>query len=299
MNDLVKISVIIPHYNSVYMLENCLQSIPVSNEIQVVVVDDCSPDYESWENLKLKFPSFTLIRLEKNGGAGRARNEGLKYAKGEWLVFADADDYFTEAAFSCFAEHYDSEADIIFFKSRSWDVIQNKETNRTAKRCGFVDSYLKGGKNAEDNLRYRWHCPWGKMIRKALVDKYQLVFNETRYSNDAMFSIKAGHFAKSVDSDSREVYCATVSSNSLTKKVDYDSIMCRYEVAGNCNSFLKSVGEVKNQSVILRFFVIAFKYERKCIIPMIKYSIKNHISLFAGSSKWFEVFKFDTKFSHF
>lgn len=294
-----ELTVIIPHYQSADTLEKCLLSIPVREEIQILIVDDKSPDIEQWKSLKCKFPLFTFIRLEKNGGAGSARNAGLRLAQGKWLVFADADDYFLPDAFDCFKDYYNSKADIVFFKSQSWDVVQNMATNRHLKRSGFVVRYINGEKGAEDHLRYRWHCPWGKMIRKSMVDEHHLVFDETMYSNDAMFSIKAGYYARLIEADRREVYCVTVSPNSLTKKVNYESIMCRYRVLGNCNNFLKSIGEAKNQMVALRYFIIAFKYERKCIVPMIKYSLKNHISIFAGLNKWFEFFQFNTKFSHF
>lgn len=295
----IKITVIIPHYQSTETLKKCLQSIPKDSCIQVIVVDDHSPKIELLEEVKAMFSQFTFIRLEQNGGAGRARNEGLKIARGKWLIFADADDYFLPNAFDYFIENYENNADIIHFKAQSWDLVHHIKSNRYLKRSQFVDDYIKGERGAEENLRYRWHGPCAKMIRKALVDEYNIVFDETRYSNDAMFSIKAGHYAKKIDADCREVYCVTVSSNSLTKKVDYNSIMCRYEVLCRCNNFLKSVGQSKNQGVVLRFYVMALRFKPKCLIPMLKLSFKYHISIFAGMNKWVEIFKRRTAFSHF
>lgn len=62
----------------------CLKSIPVSEDIQVVVVDDNSPDADSYLERypELSRPYLEFIRTTKGGGAGYARNVGLDHAKG-------------------------------------------------------------------------------------------------------------------------------------------------------------------------------------------------------------------------
>lgn len=45
---MIKYSIIIPHYNAPHLLERCLKSIPVREDIQVIVVDDCSPAVNSY-----------------------------------------------------------------------------------------------------------------------------------------------------------------------------------------------------------------------------------------------------------
>jgi glycosyltransferase involved in cell wall biosynthesis len=91
-------SVIIPHKNRPDLLQYCLNSIPRRKDIQIIVVDDNSDEDKVNFN---KFPGlddeYVEIYLTKEGkGAGYARNMGLKHAKGKWLLFADADDFFTE-----------------------------------------------------------------------------------------------------------------------------------------------------------------------------------------------------------
>src|SRR5690554_1026331 len=94
----INYSVIIPHKNIPDLLERCLQSIPIREDIQVIVVDDNSdPDKVNF----LEFPGLnrknTEVYFTKEGkGAGYARNVGLTKAKGKWLIFSDADDYFNE-----------------------------------------------------------------------------------------------------------------------------------------------------------------------------------------------------------
>ena len=89
-------SIIIAHYDIPDLLMRCLKSIPVSEDIQVIVVDDNSPDADTYLERypELSRPYLEFIRAQKNGGAGYARNIGLDHAKGKWLLFADADDFF-------------------------------------------------------------------------------------------------------------------------------------------------------------------------------------------------------------
>ena len=89
-------SVIIPHYNIPKLLQRCLDSIPDIPDIQVIVVDDnSSVEKVDFDNFPGKGRKYTTAIFDKaGGGAGHARNIGLKHAEGKWLVFADSDDFF-------------------------------------------------------------------------------------------------------------------------------------------------------------------------------------------------------------
>jgi len=60
--------------------------------IEVVVIDDCSPDDTAEIVNAYTDPRVRLIRLEKNRGPGGARNAGLAAARGDWIVILDSDD---------------------------------------------------------------------------------------------------------------------------------------------------------------------------------------------------------------
>ena len=68
-------SVIIPHYDIPDLLMRCLESIPVSKEIQVIVVDDNSPDADTYLERypELSRPYLEFVRTTKGGGAGYPR----------------------------------------------------------------------------------------------------------------------------------------------------------------------------------------------------------------------------------
>ncbi|MDB4073608.1 glycosyltransferase [Ascidiaceihabitans sp.] len=90
------ISIIIPTYNSkknVSKLVEFLSTKIYGEQFEIIVIDDGSTD-GTFDALKLKYncrQRFTLLQ-KVNGGAGSARNLGIKNAKGEYLWFIDADD---------------------------------------------------------------------------------------------------------------------------------------------------------------------------------------------------------------
>ena len=89
---MLKISIIIPFYQKHQTVERCLQSIAFSSlSYEVIIVDDGSTPPIA-ENIKDKFSNLTIIR-QKNSGPGAARNRGATMARGEYLLFLDADDF--------------------------------------------------------------------------------------------------------------------------------------------------------------------------------------------------------------
>ena len=89
-------SIIIPHKNIPQLLQRCLDSIPRREDIQIIVIDDnSSPEIVDFAHFPGRERDDVEIVFTREGrGAGYARNEGLKRAKGKWLLFADTDDFF-------------------------------------------------------------------------------------------------------------------------------------------------------------------------------------------------------------
>lgn len=91
---MIKISVIIPSFNEIGVLEECIESLGFQTErsFEIIVVDDGSTDktLEILKNLVSTIPNFSFYS-QKHTGPGAARNLGAKFAKGKILVFVDAD----------------------------------------------------------------------------------------------------------------------------------------------------------------------------------------------------------------
>ena len=90
------ISVIVPIYNVEKYLRQCLNSLLTQtyNNIEVIMVDDGSPDNcgAICDEYARKYGNFIVVHKE-NAGLGMARNTGLEYVTGKYVMFLDSDDY--------------------------------------------------------------------------------------------------------------------------------------------------------------------------------------------------------------
>jgi GT2 family glycosyltransferase len=92
MLNMLDISIIIPSYNNLSTIENCLDSIfsqQTKYKYEVILVD--SSDKEDYSVLVPKFPSLRMIKLNERTYPGTARNVGVKAAKGKLITFTDSD----------------------------------------------------------------------------------------------------------------------------------------------------------------------------------------------------------------
>ena len=93
-----KVSIIMPFYNAAKYIKETVDSIiaQTCKDWELIIVDDCSPASETDEVLK-RISSFDerikVMKTEKNGGAGIARNVGIEAATGRYLAFCDSDDW--------------------------------------------------------------------------------------------------------------------------------------------------------------------------------------------------------------
>lgn len=214
---MINFSIIIPHYDTPQLLERCLKSIPERNDIQVIVVDDHSPGIEDYLSLYpiLQNDNVLFITLSTSGGAGHARNVGLSKAVGKWLLFADSDDFFSDEMPTLIDEHVDSVADIVFFRKRS--VLSSDislEIPRSSWHEDIFHDYLTTGR--EDCMRCNFPAPWAKMIRRDMIERYNIRFDEVRYSNDYYFSVMCGCKADKILVVNKFLYVVTVRDNSLS-----------------------------------------------------------------------------------
>lgn len=93
------VSIIIPCFNTQSWVDRCIESVLKQNyegNVQIVLVNDGSTD-GTLDHLKMWESRYEdkiiLVNLEHNCGLGSARNVGLNYADGEWIMFLDADDW--------------------------------------------------------------------------------------------------------------------------------------------------------------------------------------------------------------
>ncbi|MCR5362142.1 MAG: glycosyltransferase [Bacteroidales bacterium] len=245
-------SIIIPHKNIPNLLQRCLDSIPERNDLEVIVVDDNSDpnivDFEHFPGLGRK---NTSVYLDKSGkGAGRARNIGLEHACGKWLLFADADDFFNYCIRDILDEYKDDDADIIFFSTSSVDCETYNNDGRTQYVWDFISTFIDNPQKGENILRYVLGSPWAKMLKRSLVSKNCITFQESTINNDARFSCQTGFYAKEIKADKRALYCVTRRGGSIQYSLTEEKILESVDILAARYIFLKK------HDVVLPFSIV-------------------------------------------
>ena len=215
---MISYSIIIAHKNLPDLLVRCLDSIPVRDDIQVIVVDDKSDaGIVSFD----RFPEwngrhYRCIFTKEGRGAGYARNVGLTYAEGKWVTFMDADDFYSAESSSFFDRMADAEEDLVIFDHRS---VLSSDINTSVVRSTYlsrmIDDYLCG-RIDETRIRCNYIVSTCKLIRRDLIENHHIRFNETRWSNDNYFSAQVSCFANSIKVCNDVIYVMTVRDGSLT-----------------------------------------------------------------------------------
>lgn len=185
------ISVIIPLYNAAQTIELTLSSLERNklDAFEVIVVDDGSTDngYDVvCEYIKNSKMTINLIK-QSNHGVSSARNVGIKAARGEYMLFLDADDLLADLYLDCLnnilsCSHYDTIASfrttnikkLSSFKSISTQKIVSPselltEYTYSKKRLGFTSFVYK---------------------KTALIDKHILFKEGAKYGEDIEFATK-------------------------------------------------------------------------------------------------------------
>ena len=284
MEKKIDISVIIPVWRgAACFLPKLIDSIPSKQGIEIIIVDNSIEPLGREEIDSAR--SFLLLHSAPERHAGGSRNDGIAAAKGRWLIFADADDFFTPDAFDIFYSHIDSDAEIIFTKPKGIYEDTGEYSNRGDKYINLVHGYAIGSVSEED-IRLEFGTPWCKMISYELVKRKKLCFDEIRACNDIYFSLTCGYFANKIEVDDRTTYIVTVNRGSLTQHRDYEVIKARLQGKIHCNQFLKAHGLAHRQRSIMFALARSREYGLNAFFNMSWMVIKARQNPFVGWKNW-------------
>lgn len=230
-----KISVILPVYNVEKYLEKCLDSIlnQTFDDFELICIDDGSTDtslsiLEKYINIDNR---ITII-IQKNQGAGAARNKGIDIAKGKYLSFLDADDYIESTMLQKMYEQCEhNNAQIGICKAYFYDNASSE-----IKPCTFsvrADEIPdKKCFSSEEIISSPFHAlmgwAWDKLYLKEFVLNHKLRFQEQRTTNDMYFVFMSLLYAKKITIiDDYLYYQRRNVSNSLSS-TRYKSWECFY-----------------------------------------------------------------------
>ncbi|BBL62215.1 glycosyltransferase family 2 protein [Methanobrevibacter arboriphilus] len=199
--DDIKVSVIVPVYNSERYLEKCLDSLinQTLKEIEIICVDDGSTDSspEILERYSKKDNRIKII-TQKNKDVGAAREAGLKIANGEYVAFSDNDDWLALDAFEKLYNNAKSnDSDVVIFKvvfyySDNDSYIYPKSLN--------LENYFNEGtdynnftfkaENIKKQVMNTLFAPWFKFYKLEFLKKHNFYFKENITYPDVPFHVQ-------------------------------------------------------------------------------------------------------------
>lgn len=153
------ISVIIPVYNGEKYIDNCLRSVlsQKNADFEVILVNDGSTDRTDELCRKWRKKYANLIYFTQNNqGQGSARNYGVTHARGQWLVFLDADDEMCPDAMEAMEKAVSDNLDIVFF-----EFFQRRKGDMSDHPVKFTEET----EDKKQMMRMMSTFLWDKMFR--------------------------------------------------------------------------------------------------------------------------------------
>jgi len=284
-----KVSIIIPHKNSSKKLERLIKSIPHNSFFEVIVIDDNSQDTE-FKQVSLLCQKYTiqLYSNPKKNGAGGARNIGLQKATGKWVLFADADDFFSPNMEAILAPYLSpkEQYDIVFFQTNSYYEDNFQIAYRHIYYNNLINSYCIS--HNADHLKFKFLVPWAKLIRRDIISSNNIYFDEIPAGNDMYFSIALANKSQNITVCNNILYNITVSKGSITTTLNKTTFDSRFKAAIKCNKFLRKIKKSQYQQSLLYFIGKAYQFGFLYNAQVILMIIKTRSNPFIGFSKIFK-----------
>ena len=237
-----KYSIIIPHKNTPTLLQRLLNSIPSREDVEIIVVDDNSDsqlvDFATFQGINNR--NSKVIFSKEGNGAGYARNIGINHAQGEWLLFADSDDYFYTEQLNAFLNTPIPDTyDVVVYGADYCYLDGSKRVmayNPQLEECKLTDS------DETSKLYFDYCTPWVKMVRRRKIVRENLRFEEIQWGNDMMFSAQLALSTPKYAIYNSIIYCHERRPNSLYESTtgNYHAYRCRTESFFRINRMLRN-----------------------------------------------------------
>lgn len=237
---MAKISIIIPVYNTEKHIEKCLNSIFQQNyiDLDVICINDGSTDKSLEILLKYQKQYKNLKVINKsNEGSGIARNIALEVATGEYVLFADSDDWYLKNAFYELFEviNKKNKTDIIIFGALTFDQKKIRKGHYSINK--IPSKFYNTTFSYEDIKKDLFKFPstaWSKIYRRKFLEEKNIKFQEIIVGQDQLFFINSMILAKDIKILNKNLYCYNKnrkgSTTSIKKKKSLSAIHVFYAI---------------------------------------------------------------------
>lgn len=222
------VSIVIPAYNVEDYVEECVNSIlkQTYTEYEVIIIDDGSSDntYKICKELASKNPKVYIYQQE-NQGVSSARNKGLEVAKGNFIVFVDADDivspYYVEVLVKLASQ---GDLGMVGYTSE-FEKLENKERNKIIceNTKSIIDDILCGKK-------YDGYL-WNKIFKQSIIKKEQIKFKQNiTIWEDLLFVLEYLYYSSSAIISGSKLYYYRYRKSSAVNSMELDKYKSKYEI---------------------------------------------------------------------
>lgn len=194
---MIKVSVIIPVYNTEEYVEACLDSVlnQSLSDIEIVLVDDGSTDNSHiiLERYERDNPDKVRLFTKENGGQATARNVAIPMCRGEYIGFVDSDDVIDSRMYeTMYLKAKAKDADYVECDYANVKINRNGKTEKIADYGSRVREYSC----KKDMFIDPMLAPWNKIYKRELLQNSGVLFPEGLIYEDTAFCLKAISFVE-------------------------------------------------------------------------------------------------------
>lgn len=275
------ISIVVPTYNSEQYVEECIKSIcnQTYKNIEIIIVNDGSTDntINIIEKLKQEDKRITIINQE-NSGAPVARNNGINYSNGKYIMFFDSDDVLKENALEIMINE--------IIKENVDLVIGNLETDNLNNKHSFQNERVYIGNEIFECSSISPY-PGTKLYDNEIIKKNKIKFANVRIGQDLNFFFKYLIYSKKVKTISDIVAKYRTVSTGISKTYSYNILDIVNSFKNVKNEYIKNNKMLQYNNYISIMEVIHYgfqmnkmrffkqKVDRKIIVLYFNNQIKN------------------------
>ncbi|NRD76948.1 glycosyltransferase family 2 protein [Bacillus sp. BRMEA1] len=274
MNPLV--SVILPTYNVEQYLDKCLQSISSQSykNIEIIIVIDGATDnsYDISKKWEIHDPRVKVI-YQENAGSGPARNNGLRNANGEFILFVDPDDWIESEMIEKFVGYLSNYNVDMIISGCIEETYYSDFVDR--KPVAFNEKWIKSAGDVRNfyidlSLMQAILAPTRILYSKQIIDKYNIEFPDLRRSQDIVFNYRYYDKIESLFISNDTFYHYRMDSGVYITKLKNDYYLVLLKIFSECCGLFEKwnvkMDEDKLQQFYNQYFVLLCYSIESCIL---------------------------------
>lgn len=193
----IAISCIVPVYNVEEYVPHVVEGLvkQTLKNVEIIFVDDASTDrsLEILEKYQKKYKNIKVLKNSENLGAGETRNHGLRAARGEFVIFLDADDVFSKELFEkLYHQAVSHQADCVIYYTGHFTNGEKDKTvpDRKGKNIINVSSYpvLEEPEKNPAIFEIITNSPYDKLVRREVLIRNEIRCSRYPRTNDMYYS---------------------------------------------------------------------------------------------------------------